>query len=200
MQKEDRMIKAAIFDADDTLIDSLHVWLEADMEYLKSKGMRFDLQTFEKFKKMTYGQSISYVKSHFAFDETEEEISAGIMEIVMKKYETEVKANDGIKELLQRLLDNGIKMAVATSNDRKLISRALRNTGLRRYFSFVATCDETGYGKDDAGVYIKVAEMLGVEPSETLVVEDDREYVSAAKEKGFVAIHISDIGRFGFGK
>ena len=194
------MIKAAIFDADDTLIDSLRVWREADEEYLKMKGKTFDSAIFEKFKKMTYAQCLSYVKKHFDFDETEEQISDGIMEIVMKKYENEVKPVDGIEEVLKRLLDNGIKMAVATSNDRRLISRALRNTGLRSYFSLVVTCDVTGYGKSDAGVYVKTAEMLGAEPSETLVVEDDRSYVAAAKEKGFIAIHVSDIRRFGFGK
>ena len=194
------MIKCAVFDADGTLIDSLGVWKSADEEYLRSKGRRLDPGMTEKFNKMTYGQSIAFVKQHYGIDEPEEQISDDIMSIVMRKYETDVKVNEGVAELLQRLLDNGVPMAVATANDRKLVCRGLRSTGLRRYFTHIVSCDETGCGKDDASVFIRAAEMLGCEPSETLVVEDDRAYVKAARAAGFVAIHISDIGRLGFGE
>lgn len=193
------MIKCAVFDADGTLIDSMGVWLEADEEYLRSKDRRLDPDTYRKFANMTYKESISYVKKHYGLEDTEEKISADIQKLVMKKYENEVEANDGIRELLQRLLDNGVPMAVATSNDRKLICRALRATGLRRYFSHIVTCDETGCGKSDAQVFIRAAELLGAGPAETLVVEDSKEYVRAAKAAGFIAIHVSQIGRLGFG-
>lgn len=194
------MIKCAVFDADGTLIDSLGVWMSADEEYLKSKGRRLDPDTYRKFIKMTFAESIAYVKRHYGLDEPEEAISEEIKKIVMKKYENEIEVTNGIPGLLKRLLDNDVPMAVATSNDRKLICRALRSTGLRRYFTHIVTCDETGCGKDDAAVFVRAAEMLGCKPSETLVVEDDREYVKAARAAGFVAIHISEIGRLGYGE
>ena len=194
------MIKCAIFDADGTLIDSLGIWMKADKEYLSSKGRRLDPSTYEKFTKMTYAQSISYVKEHYRLKESEEEISEDIMKLVMSKYENDVKVTEGIEDLLQRLLDNGIPMAVATANDRILVCRALRSTGLRRYFSRIVTCDETGCGKEEAEVFIRAAEELGCKPSEALVVEDDKAYVKAARAAGFIAMHISEIGRLGFGK
>ena len=194
------MIKCAVFDADGTLIDSMGVWLKADEEYLRSKGRRLDPETYGKFTKMTYAQSIAFVKRHYGLEDTEEKISGDIMKLVSDKYDNEVLVNEGVRELLQRLLDNGVPMAVATSNERKLICRALRATGLRRYFSYVVTCDETGCGKDNAEIYAHAAELLGCSPSETLVVEDNKENIKAAKDAGFVAIHISQIGRLGFGK
>ena len=194
------MIKSAVFDADGTLLDSLHVWRQTDEEYMASIGKRLDPDAYKAFGKLTYGQSVSYIKNHYGLEMPEEEISAGIMAIVMKKYETEVTAKDGIAELLQRLLDNNVKMAVATANDRKLVCRALRSTGLRRYFTHVVSCDEIGVGKDDAEVYVRAAELLGCTPQETLVVEDDKGYIKAARDAGFIAIHVSEIGRLGFGK
>ena len=194
------MIKCAVFDADGTLLDSLGVWRSADEEYLSSKGRRLDPEVSKRFDKMTYGQSIAYVKQHYGIDEPEEQISDDIMSIVMKKYETDVTATEGIQKILQRLLDNGVPMAVATANDRKLVCRGLRSTGLRRYFTDVVSCDETGCGKDDAAVFVRAAELLGCTPEETLVVEDDMSYVKAARKAGFIAVHVSEIGRLGFGE
>lgn len=194
------MIKCAIFDADGTLINSLHLWRQADEEYMASIGRRLDPEVYKKFEKLTYRQSVSYLKRHYGLEQTEDEISDGVMAIVAKKYDTEVTQRDGIDELLERLLENGIKMAVATANDKKLVCRGLRSTGLRRYFSFVISCDETGAGKDDAEIYVRAAELLGCKPEETLVVEDDKNYIKAARDAGFIAIHVSEMGRLGFGK
>lgn len=194
------MIKCAVFDADGTLIDSMGVWIGADKEYIESKNMQFDPEIYNEFGKLTFAQSISLVKSHYGLDDTEEKITSDILGIVMKKYETEVKTKDGVKELLQRLSDNGVKMAVATANNKELVKRALQNNGIYGYFSDIVTCDESGCGKSDAAVFVYTSNLLGCEPSETLVVEDSEEYVSAAKEAGFFAVHINEIEKLGFGK
>ena len=193
------MIKCVIFDADGTLIDSLGIWREADEEYLRSVGRRLDENAYRKFTAMTYAQSIAYVKQHYGLPMSEKEISDGIMKIVMDKYTNNVKPVPGVQTMLERLLENGIPMAVATANDRKLVCRALRATGMRRYFSHIVTCDECGCGKENAGIFIHTAELMRCDPGEAMVVEDDRTYVRAAREAGFIAIHISEIGRLGFG-
>jgi thiamine pyrophosphokinase len=194
------MIKCAVFDADGTLIDSMGVWLEADREYLSSKGRELDPATYGKFNKLTFAQSISYVKKHYGLTDTEEQITADILKIVGKKYENDVMAKDGVKELLRRLADCGVKLAVATANDKELVSLALKKNGLLGYFSGIVTCDETNCGKDDAAVFLHTAETLGCEPSETLVVEDSEQYVKAAREAGFFAVHIDEIGKLGVGR
>ncbi|MBQ7700601.1 MAG: thiamine diphosphokinase [Clostridia bacterium] len=193
------MIKCAVFDADGTLIDSMGVWVDADKEYLSKKDREFDPETYKKFNNMTFAESISYVKRHYGFEDTEEQIKADILKIVGEKYENDVKAKDGVARLLQRLADVGIKMAVATANDKELVCRALYKNGLFDYFSHIITCDETGCGKNDAAVFIHTAKLLGYDPSETLVVEDSEQYVKAARDAGFLAVHIDEIDKLGFG-
>ncbi len=194
------MIKCAVFDADGTLIDSMGVWLEADREYLSSKGKELDPATYGKFNKLTFVESISYVKKHYGLEDSEEQITVDILKIVGKKYENDVMAKDGVKELLRRLADCGVKLAVATANDKELVSLALKKNGLLGYFSGIVTCDETNCGKDDAAVFLHTSEMLGFKPSETLVVEDSEQYVKAAREAGFFAVHIDEIGKLGVGR
>ena len=71
------MIKCAIFDADGTLINSLHLWRQADEEYMASIGRRLDPEVYKKFEKLTYRQSVSYLKRHYGLEQTEDEISDG---------------------------------------------------------------------------------------------------------------------------
>ena len=187
------MIKCAIFDADGTLIDSLGLWRETDEEYISSKGLVFDEGSYKDINKLTYGESISFVKKVYGLTDSEEKISADILAIVRKKY-ANVKVNDGITGLLDKLYEKGVEMAVATANDKELIELALDGTGLKKYFSFVISCDEVGEGKNSALVFIRAAELLGFGPCETLVVEDDRSYIETAKDAGFYAVHVNDIG------
>ena len=123
------MGKGAIFDADGTLIDSMGVWVDADKEYLSGKNKEFDPETYEKFNKMTFLQSISYVKKHYGLTDTEEQITADILNIVGKKYENDVMAKDGVKELLRSLAGNGVKLGVATASAKELVGWGLQQTG-----------------------------------------------------------------------
>lgn len=188
------MIKCAVFDADGTLIDSLGVWRAADDVYLSSKGKKMTDEVYAGFMKMTYGESIKYVKEHFSLPDSEEKISGDIMRIVTEKYRTEVKPVPGVKELLSRLHAMGVPMAVATANDAELVRSALSANGMLGYFKRIVTCDELGTNKRTADVFIYAARLLGASPEETLVVEDDENYVGVARAAGFRAVHISQIG------
>lgn len=188
------MIRYAVFDADGTLIDSLGVWRAADDVYLASKGKRMTDEIYRAFMKMTYGESIMFVKDHFSLSDSEERISADIMKIVTEKYATEVRAMPGIIPMLDRLKDRGIPMAVATANEKELVTAALSSNGMLGYFRHIVTCDELGTSKRTADVYVHAASLLGGKPAETLVVEDDPSYVEMAREAGFYALHVSKIG------
>lgn len=188
------MIGYAVFDADGTLIDSLGVWRAADDVYLASKGKRMTDEIYRAFMKMTYGESITFVKDHFLLPDSEERISADIMRIVTEKYAAEVRAMPGVIPLLDRLAEKGIPMAVATANEKELVTAALSSNGMLGYFRYVVTCDELGTSKRTADVYVHAARLLGGTPEETLVVEDDFGCVKTAAAAGFHAVYISEIG------
>lgn len=188
------MIRCAVFDADGTLIDSLGVWRAADDVYLASKGKKMTDEIYAKFMKMTYGESIKFVKDFFSLPDSEERISEDIMRIVTEKYGTEVKAMPGVIPVLDRLKAAGIPMAVATANEKELVKAALSSNGMLGYFRYIVTCDEIGTSKRTADVFIHAARLLGGEPAETLVVEDDLSYVKTARAAGFIAVHVSEIG------
>ena len=84
-------IKAAIFDLDGTLIDSMWVWEKIDVDYLLSKG----LQMPEGFRKdiahLSFEDSAVYFKKRFNLEDSLEKIKDDWHNMAVKEYSTNVK-------------------------------------------------------------------------------------------------------------
>lgn len=179
-------IKAIIFDMDGTLIDSLDVWAESDRIFLEELGLPYNTSVSQAMKKMHYNSACDYIKETYSLEMPSEEIGRRIMEIVKDSYMHTIPLKPNVYEYLTAQQKKGIKMCVATSNDKGLAVGALKNLGIYDMMEFVITSDEVGIGKETPAIFIKAAEMLGFEPSETLVLDDSVHAVESAKSGGFI--------------
>lgn len=179
-------IKAIIFDMDGTLIDSLDVWAESDRIFLEELGLPYNTSVSQAMKKMHYNSACDYIKETYSLEMPSEEIGRRIMEIVRDSYMHKIPLKPNVYEYLTAQQKKGIKMCVATSNDKGLAVGALKNLGIYDMMEFVITSDEVGIGKETPAIFIKAAEMLGFEPSETLVLDDSVHAVESAKSGGFI--------------
>ena len=179
-------IKAIIFDMDGTLIDSLDVWAESDRIFLEELGLPYNTSVSQAMKKMHYNSACDYIKETYSLEMPSEEIGRRIMEIVKDSYMHTIPLKPNVYEYLTAQQKKGIKMCVATSNDKGLAVGALKNLGIYDMREFVITSDEVGIGKETPAIFIKAAEMLGFEPSETLVLDDSVHAVESAKSGGFI--------------
>ena len=179
-------IKAIIFDMDGTLIDSLDVWAESDRIFLEELGLPYNTSVSQAMKKMHYNSACDYIKETYSLEMPSEEIGRRIMEIVKDSYMHTIPLKPNVYEYLTAQQKKGVKMCVATSNDKGLAVGALKNLGIYDMMEFVITSDEVGIGKETPAIFIKAAEMLGFEPSETLVLDDSVHAVESAKSGGFI--------------
>jgi beta-phosphoglucomutase-like phosphatase (HAD superfamily) len=62
---------------------------------------------------------------------------------------------------------------------------------LDKAFDFVASREDVEHGKPDPEIYLLVAQELGVQPSECLVVEDSPTGVKAALNAGMAVVAVS---------
>ena len=63
-------IEAAIFDLDGTLIDSMWVWEQIDIDYLASKGIPLPSNLKDEIGHLSFEQTAVYFKSKFNLDDS----------------------------------------------------------------------------------------------------------------------------------
>lgn len=182
--------KAIIFDMDGTMVDSLGVWAESDRIFLNRLGYEYDPSVSEAMKTMHYVSACEYLKKRFGIPMSAEDIGTDIMEIVKGKYVNEIPLKDGVFEFMQRQKEKGVKMCVATSNDKRLAEAALKSLGVYDMLEFIITSDEIGCGKESPVIFEKCAEMMGAVSSETAVFEDSVHAAESAYGAGFYTVGV----------
>lgn len=185
-------IKGAIFDLDGTLLDSMFIWDSVGEQYLRSIGICPEDDINEMIKNMSMAQGAAYIQKAYGVEKTSEEIIAGANAIVEHFYMDEVQLKDGVRELLQYLAENDVKMCIATATDQYLVEAALTRLGVREYFLEIFTCSDVGHGKDEPHIYEAACRRLGTSKEYTLVFEDAVYAIKTAKSAGFSVAGVCD--------
>ena len=186
-------IKAAIFDMDGTLIDSMWVWKTVDIEYLMKRNITPPDDLRENIEHLSFSETAKYFKERFNLNESIEAIMAEWNDIALKEYTNNVKLKPGAKEFLTLLKSNEIKIGLATSNCDMLLEVALKNNNIYDYFDCITTTNEVNRGKNFPDVYLLCAEKLEVAPAKCIVFEDILPAVIGAKAAGIKVIGVHDL-------
>lgn len=184
--------KAAIFDADGTIIDSMYVWEKVDKDFLTSRGIPVTQEYSDIVRGMFFRTAAEYTKSRYSLSESVEEIMQIWLDMARHEYEYNVKAKPWVKEYLAHLRENHIRIGLATSSDPYLLEPVLKNNGIHGYFDTVCYTSEVGKNKSFPDVYIKTAERLEVRPEECMVFEDIPEGIEGADKAGMYTIAVYD--------
>ena len=186
------MIKGAIFDFDGTLVDSMFIWDTFGEDYLRTLGKEPKENLTETFKTFTLEQAAEYYREHYGVSLSVGEIVDGVNEMVAEIYRTKVALKDGVREFLEALKSQGVKMCVATVTDRPIVEDVLCNLGIRDFFTEIFTCAEVGYNKETPHIYRVALEALGTKKDETVVFEDALHALKTAKNDGFPVAAVYD--------
>lgn len=99
---------------------------------------------------------------------------------------------DGVVELLQYCMDNGLKAGIATSNSRELVENVVKMRGMQQYFECIMTGCDVAKGKPAPDIYLAVADKLQVQPENCLVFEDIIPGIMAGKAAGMKVCAVYD--------
>lgn len=185
-------MKAAIFDLDGTLIDSMWLWRDLANNYLLSIGVEPPEDLRESLKELSILEASFYMKDRFNLKKSPEEINEEIEAILTDYYGNKFQLKPYVLEILNSLREKKIKMCVATATADRLAFSVLNNLGIKDYFEFIQTCNSTGLGKSDPKFFKTAVDRLEVEPKDTWVWEDTLHCMIAAKEYGLNVIGIKD--------
>lgn len=185
--------KAVIFDLDGTLVDSMWIWREIDIRFLGKYGLKVPEGLNDELEGYSFHETAQYFKKRFKqLPLTVEEIMQTWNRMASEIYINEIKIKDGVKEFITLLKEKDMKLAIATSNSRKLAKDCLRANHIVDAFDYICTSDEVPRGKPQPDVYLHAAKMIDVKPEQSLVFEDIPYGLLAGKRAGMEVCAVKD--------
>ncbi len=185
-------IKACLFDLDGTLVDSMHIWKDIDIDFLARFGYELPPTLQREIEGMAFKETAQYFQDKFHLPISIEEIMNCWNEMAFKKYSEEIDYKPGAFAFVKMLKEKGIRTAICTSNSRELVTAVGEHLGFKPYFDTIITSCEVGAGKPAPDIYLEAAGRIGVSPENCLVFEDIVVGLTAGKRAGMRLCAIED--------
>ncbi len=185
------MFEAVIFDWDGTLGDTRRVIVLAFHQTLREINCTVSNEYIER--RIGIGAADTFRELlHSAKMQFDEEL---IKRLVERKSELEIELTDqvklfpGARDLLEAL-QGKVKMALASMNNRSVISHLLKAKDLEKYFDAVLTAESISHSKPNPEIFLKSASKLNAIPEKCVVVEDSIFGVKAAKSANMSCVAV----------
>lgn len=186
-------IEAILFDLDGSLVDSMWMWREIDIEYLGKFGIPLPEQLQSDIEGMSFTETAVYFKERFHLPDSVEQIMDDWNQMAWDKYSHEVPLKNGVRELIAHCIRNGIKLGIATSNSRALVENVINAHELMDAFDSIVTGCEVDKGKPAPDIYLEAARRCGAVPEKCLVFEDIVPGILAGKSAGMKVCAVDDL-------
>jgi len=171
-------LKAVIFDLDGTLIDSkidFRKMKRRNIRLLEASGVKQGLLTEEMLNYDIERRAIENLRTKGV---SEEEIQRVFQKVAKVMNEIEIEAIedakllDGVVETLEKLKTLGLKIGIITRSCREYANRILEKFDLEKLIEAVAARDDVLKPKPDSEHPKYLMRLLGVTPSETVLIGD----------------------------
>lgn len=182
-------MNAVIFDMDGVLIDSEPLHFQADEAMLKKLNIEAPAGYLEKFVGVTDSVMWKEILETYNIDADVKDVLNAQLSIKLKLLKKGVfEPIDGVIDLLNELEQMEIKCAVASSSAGIFIKEVIKKLSLESYFQHWVSGESVSKSKPSPEIFLKVAEMIGEDPGDCVVIEDSANGVSAAKHAGMKCI------------
>lgn len=189
------MIKAVIFDLDGVIVSTDDCHYRAWKKMADEEGIYFDREINNRLRGVSRMASLDIVleKSEKEYSETEKVELATKKNEYYKELITELTPENilpGVKDKLDALKANGTKIAIGSSSKNTPI--ILKQIGLDNFFDAISDGNNIKNSKPDPEVFVKAAEMLGIEPEFCMIVEDADAGIEAGKRANMKTLAVQN--------
>jgi HAD superfamily hydrolase (TIGR01509 family) len=186
------MLRSIIFDLDGVLADSEPWWNQIDAKLLAEYGVNYRGEYHQNVLGVSYRLAVEFYKKAFGLSVPTEEMMRRRGEIATEFFASRVGLFPNVKEVLAKLRQMRLHLAVATSSVGTSARPFLDRHQLSKFFEVVVTGEEVKRGKPAPDIYLCAAEKLGVSAQSCVVVEDALAGVAAAKAANMRVAAIPD--------
>ena len=186
-------MKAFIFDLDGVIVGTYEYHYLAWKQVASGENIYFDKEINNRLRGVSRMESLEIIleNAERKYTPEEKQLLAEKKNEIYKILLANLTPNDrfeGVTETLEEMKKRGYRIAIGSSS--KNTPFILERLGYRNYFDAVSDGNNITHSKPDPEVFLKAAEMLGLDPGECYVVEDADSGIDAAKAGKFTAIGI----------
>lgn len=185
-------MRAAIFDLDGTVLDSMWIWADINERFLRSRGVAMPEGYLEIMSSMGFLEAARYTVNRFGLADDPQTLCTHYQDASCDYYKNRIGLKPGAGEYLRRLKARGVKMGIATASVERVFLPALRRNGIDGLFDVVVSSDDVRRGKDFPDIYLEAARRLHTPPEHCVVFEDILSGTRSAKSVGMAVVGVYD--------
>jgi len=181
----------AIFDHDGVLVDSFDLHLESWLELGRKTGLPFT----HEFIHDTFGMTNPSIFQRLLGDAapSPQEIAryGDLKEECYREIaRSQISLMPGVLELLDRLKERGVVLAIGSSAPLANLELTLDVCGVKEHFTAISSLEDITHGKPNPEVFLVAARKAGIAPRRAMVFEDAVVGIQAAKAAGMLAVGV----------
>ena len=182
----------ALFDMDGTLIDSMDRWISIIGEFMDRNKIIITDELISKINTLNLEETIHFLIKNYGLKRSYQESIDDLDKMMMDYYMHHARLKPGAVELLHRMKEKTIPMAIATATKDLLAIPALEKQGLKEFFTFIQTTENAGFPKAQPEYWKIAAERGKKETNEVVVIEDSLYAASLVHTLGMKVIGVED--------
>lgn len=181
-----------LFDLDGTLLDSMGVWEQIDVDFLTRRNIPVPEDYAQAIAPMGFRRAAEYTIARFGFSQSPEEIMEEWHQMAVEQYAHHLSLKPGAKEYLEELKQQSKPLAVVTASYPELYQPALERGGVLDLFDTIVTVNQVPRGKGFPDIYLEAAKRIQVPPQQCAVFEDITQGIQGAKAADCLAVAVYD--------
>jgi pyrophosphatase PpaX len=164
------LIEAVLFDLDGTLVNTNQLIIESFKHVFKTE---LNIYPGEEEIVQYFGEPLSQTLARYDEKNTMKLYNTYI-QYNEKNHDDIVFAMDGAREVILGLKEKNIKVGVVSSKRRVMVDKGLKVCGLNGLMDVIITPEDTEKHKPDGEPLIKACSILGIDPTNALMVGDSQ--------------------------
>lgn len=180
---------AVIFDCDGTLLDSERHWQEARSITLAEYGFTVGPNFAERAAGIHYTECGRMMAKEAGHPDLETEVAARLLTLFRDLAAENPVTLPGSLELVESV-SKFAPLAVASNCPGEVVESSLGAAGMLDFFEHIVVPDDSVRPKPEPDVYLTAARRCGVDPRESLAIEDSRTGIESALAAGLRVVGV----------
>jgi HAD superfamily hydrolase (TIGR01509 family) len=183
--------KAALFDVDGTLVDTVDLHTRAWVDTFRHFGLETTLEEIRRQIGKGSDQLLPGLVPTDVLERRQEEMEEFRAALFKREYMPRVQPFPGVPDLFRRLRESGIKVALASSGKEDEVAEHKKTLGIEDLVDAATTSEDAERSKPFPDIFEAAFRKLGLsDPASVLVIGDTPYDAEAARAGGFSTIGV----------